>query len=409
MSNEVMNELIIKLSKLNNKLNLDNENSNVKLVFAGIKDDRDPIIDRILTDEIIDKKFQKQSKLMNKYYSELYGNNIDFTGIVDNLLRIILKNFKLFDDINSPKGNLISYCFNQKIGSFENRVRAYFNRYYKELDEMKGHKSLDQMLEKQRYDMYDVDYFESNKFYIDFYESGANSRYDRGNDNSDNIEEEELWYSKDDDTLPIPVIESYPTIENAITTNYDIPHQKLRVSNIVWSDQQYNEEIDKIRDKKIKKWHKYRDESGYLPHDIKRYRVGGNYFKVRDNTKPDYIYVVCRPKEFDFEAIFFDKTIESYLRNIMIKNLSERQQLLIGYLYYQMMSVDDVVSLMGFSSRTVLNQEKSRCLREIRIQILKDYEFILEEYNGTPLAYWIKKIKQKEEGYAKKDKKMLSI
>ncbi len=416
---------VIKLVELNKKMNPFNDISNVKQVFENIRDARDKIIDRIISGEDVYYQIDKLAREMSKYYSETYGNDIDFTYFIDfieQIVRILLKNLKLYEDIQDPRAFMMNYLFKQKYGTYDNRVKIYFNKYYpKYFEAMNNHKSLDQILENQRYDMYDADYFQSNKCYIDFYETGANSRYDLNNinDNTETMdlydvkeEEEELLYSKDEDenTLLIPTIESYPTVENAIITTYDIPYQKLRISNIVWNDQEYNEETDKIRDNKIKKWRKYRDNSGYLPHDIKKYRVGRNYFKVRANTKPDHIYVLCRPKKIDFKEIFFDKTVESYLRNIIIKNLSERQQLLIGYLYYQMMPVDNVISLMRFSSKTVLNQEKSRCLEKIKSQIIKDYNYILQEYDGTKLAYWARKIKHRHENkYAKKEGKKLSI
>lgn len=423
MSDEVTNEYIIELSKLNNILNLDNKESNVKLVFAGFKDERDPIIDKIMIVEDVYTFCEKQSYEMNEYYLKVYKNDICFSDIVDKIVRILLKKFILFNDTQKPKAYMLSYCFEKGFGTFPNRVWGYFNRYYPNyFSEMKSHKSLDKMIENQsRLDIDEKDYFESNNFYIDFHENAIDRKDYRSrignkgifNDDSeimdlDNVEEdEEAWDTEDIDLLLDS--ESHPTMKNTVITSYDIPYQKCRANNkyIALSDEEYDKEINRIRKVKLKKWYAYKNDSGMLPHDVTKFKEGDNYFKVRNNKNPDYIHVICRLGKYS-NKILFDKNIESYLLNIIIKNLSERQQLLVGYLYYQMILVDDVVSLMGFSNKTALDKEKSRCLSKIRCQILKDYEFILEEYDDTFLAYWIKKIKQDEE-YAKKEEKKLSI
>lgn len=412
------NELIIELANLNDKLNSKNKDSNVKLTFAGITDDRDEIIEKILFDEKINKKCEMQAVLMNNYYREIYGSNIDFRDIVFFLMRILLKNFKLFDGIDSPKGFLISYCFNQKAGSFQNRLWAYLSKYNQRFEEFKGHKSLDQILENQRYDIHDADYFESNKCWIDIIEAGANSKFDQSNinDNSeatddlDNIDEEELLYyeNEDKDTFLFPELESFPTLVNSIITKYDISFEELRIKNIELTDEEYSKKINDSRKNKIKKWHIYNAETGYFPCNITKYQEGINHFLLRDNSDErdkikenkdtDLIFAVCQPERvFDFSEISFDRTIKNYLRKIITDNLSERQQMLIKYLYFEMMPADDVVRLMGYTDKTAMNKEKSRSLILLKYQILSDFDYIIAEYGDTKLAYWAKKIKQRHE------------
>lgn len=186
------------------------------------------------------------------------------------------------------------------------------------------------------------------------------------------------------------------------------------------TDQEYNKKIDKSRKNKIKKWQLYNNETGYFPHNITKYQTGINYFllrdnkdereKFRDNKETDLIFAVCKPEpDFDFSEISFDKTTENYLRKIITENLKERPQMLIKHLYYEMMPVDDVVSKMGFSSKTAMNKEKNRSLILLKYQILSDFEYIISEYGDTKLAYWAKKIKQRHEKYIceKKGKKVI--
>ncbi len=441
------NEDVIKLAELNKKMNSFNELNNAKQVFTGVRDERDPLIDSIISAKDVYYPIDKLAREMSRYYLEIYGDDIDYTYFIDfieQIVRILLKNFKLYEDIKDPRAFMISYLFKQKTGTFDNRIWAYFNRYYqKYFESFKNHESYEQLYDNKKYCKDDLDFYECNKFYVNYYESGINRKDTRDSINDDGkdddlekIEDDDLdvkseeeeddkdWYEEEeedeDDNAILLHKARYPTIENSVITTYDIPYQKERVSNIVWSDQEYNEEISKIKERKLRKWHIYDAETGYFPHNITKYQKGINYFllrdnkdkkkKFRENKEPDLIFAVCKPAEFDFTEIFFDKQAETYLKNIIIKNLSKRQQLLIGCLYYQMMPMDDVVSLMGFSSRDVLNKEKNRSLGKLKRQILNDYDYIFQEYDDTKLAYWVRKIKQRHENtYAKKEGKMLSI
>lgn len=435
------NEEVIKLAELNQKMNSFNEISNVKQVFSGNRDMRDPIIDRLMTGADVYYRIDKLAREMSKHYFETYGNDIDFTYFIDfieQIVRILLKNLKVFDEVKDPRAFMISYLFKQKVGTFDNRIWAYFNRYYpKYFVPFKNHKSYEHLLDKSKYCKDDIDFCESNKFYVDYYESGVNGKdtrdlirdddieLDEENNYKDpkieaeEIEEENLeWYAEDNSVLSIADDnENHSVFKNPIITSFDIPYEKYKADNIALSDEEYGKQINEIRDKKLRKWHIYNAESGYFPHNITRYRAGVKYFEVRKSKKkarknknPEYIYAVCEPVEFDFSEIFFDKKTETYLKNIIIKNLSKRQQLLIGYLYYKMIPVDDVVELMGFSSRKVLNQEKNRSLEKLRRKILNDYDYIVQEYDETKLVYWAKKTKHRHENIcAKKEEKMLSI
>ncbi len=424
MSNTVTHELIIKLANLNIKLNSKNEYSNVKLIFEGIEDERDLIIDNIMIDKDVYSFCESQSNKMNNYY-RAYSNNICFIDIVDKIVRILLKNFKLYPDIINPKGYLLSYCFLQAFGTFKNRIWAYFKRYSSHFEEMKGHVSIDKIIDNESYsDM--QDYFESNKFDLNFRQSIIDSKDHRSrrnsikkkfddNDEAINIddfdeENEETWYAEDDNGILLDS-ESRPTIKNTVITSFDVPYQTLRLDKkfILLSTEEYNEKINRIRKTRIKKWNIYKYESSMLPHDVTRYEMGINYLKVRNKKNPVYIQVICIPKKFNFNYLFFDKKAESYLKNIIVRKLTKRQQLLIGYLYYEMLSVDEIINTMNFANKTSLDKEKHRSLKILRLQILKDYDYIQNEYGETYLAYWTRMIKHKVDRIAKKDRKLLSI
>lgn len=197
LNNEVINKLIKELADLNIKLN-SKDKSNVQKIFDEVENDeeRDLITETILSDEDFIKFSEIQAKKMAYYY----GKNLDdFRLIVAKLLNVLLKNYKCFTGINNPKGHLLSYCFRQPIGengkTFPNRIWTYVHRYFDKFEEMKGHKSLEQLqlLGSQGYDQNDLDYWESNKFYAEYFEHEVNKKDRRGNAGSkkvvDNTEE----------------------------------------------------------------------------------------------------------------------------------------------------------------------------------------------------------------------------
>jgi len=421
------NKLIEELVSLNTKLNSGNEESNVQLVFLKIKDERDPIIDKIMIDEDVYSFCKKQSDEMNRYY-KIYGSDICFEFIVDKILRILLKNLMLFDDIKNPKGFMLSYCFLKPFGTFKNRIWSYFKRYSEHFEETKGNVSLDKIMDNESYsDM--QDYFEANNFDLNFTQSVIDSKDERENynkkkidfkDNEENmctndefiIENEDMFafYDEDENDLSL-ALENHPTIINRVITLYDIPYQSIRLNSkyIHLSTEEYKKKIDKIKKVKLRKWNIYKNESGILPHDVTKFKKNSNYFKIRNNKDSEYIHVVCKGKDFDFSYVFFDKKVETYIKNIITKKLSKKQQLLIGYLYYKMLPVDEIISSMNYVNKTAMNKEKNRALKILKYQLLKDYDFIQNEYGKTFLAYWLRLIKTKISAIAKKEKKMLSI
>ena len=423
MENTTMNELIVKLVNINNQLNTENEISNVKLVLAGIEDKRDPIIDKIIFDKVSNEKkyiydfYQDQIKNMNQYY-KMYESNIYFADIVEKIIRILLKNFKLFPYIKEPKGYLISYLFQKGIQGFPNRIWAMFHKYFNKFDETKSHKSLEQIRKNAtKLDKSEQDYFESNESSFDMeYHAFMVDKCIRQSEKMHTMDllnnldkDEKAWYLEDKIDVDT---ESKPTTLNNTITIYNVNYEQLRMKNKynLLTTEEYNKEIDELKQKKLRKWQKYKNETGFLPHDISEYHEGYRYIPAQNRVKnPDHIEVYCEPKEFDFRYLYFDKKVDTYLRNIIVKKLSNRQQLLIGYLYYEMLQVDEIISSMNFVNKTALDKEKHRALKKIKLQILKDYDFILKEFGETFLAYWAKQIKRKIDEHAKKDKKMLSI
>lgn len=416
MNNAIIDEIIRKLVNLNEKLNSE-KISNVKLVLTGIEDERDKIIDSIMIDKDVYSFCQEQSEYIEKYY-KAYGN-VCFANIVDKIIRILLKDFKLYSDIKSPKGYMLSYCFLQGFGTFKNRVYAYFHRYQDHfIKEVKGHVSIDKMLDNENYlDMQDLqDIYKSNKynFDIEFHQISIDRKDHRlrrssikknFNNNSDMTDVDNF----EDENGLLLNSENHPTVNNMVITPYDVPYETLRLNNILLNDKEYNRKINKIRQIKLKKWNRYKNESSMLPYNAFNYKQGVNYFRVRNNKNPDYIQVTCKPKKIDFSYIFEDKKAETYIKNIIAKNLSYRQQLLINFLYYEMLPVDSIVSSMQYANKTALNKEKHRALKAIKIQLLKDYDCIQNKYGETFLWYWTKRIKRKFDRIVKNDKNLLSI
>ena len=206
----------------------------------------------------------------------------------------------------------------------------------------------------------------------------------------------EIEIPNDDEDEPN---ESYPTLINTVITRYDIPYRKTREDYIELNDEEYSNLLDGKVANKLKRWHKYKDLTAVYPHDIFRYHPGLNKFKLREdstNKKIEHIYAKCilnkRIKHQNDDDLDYIK-IQEYINKI-IDALTEREQLLIRYLYYEMLPSDKVIDLMGFKNKKALDTEKSDCLGKIKRRLLKEYEYILEEYNGTRLLYWTKKIKQ---------------
>lgn len=447
-NNEVINKLIKELADLNIKLN-SKDKRNIQKNFDEVEnDERDLIIETILSDDDFIKFTEIQSKKMAYYY----GKNVeDFRLIVTKLLNVLIKNYQCFTGINNPKGHLLSYCFRQPIGknrkTFPNRIWTYFHRYFHKFEEMKGHKSLEQLqlLGSQGYDQNDLDYWESNKFYAEYFEHEVNKKDRRGNagskkvvDNTEEIDsvnfeeimgeikyltdEEILLISNkieipdDDDEPKIESTENHSTLINTVITKYDIPYIKERLKNITMSDAEYNEVINEIRKNKLRRWHRYNKLTAVYPHDIFRYHPGNNEFKLREDSKSkkiDHIYAKCIIKKHmhsqndgDIDYI----KIKEYIKRTIDKTLTKREQQLIRYLYYEMLPAEKIIDLLGFKNKKALNTEKSDCIGKIRRQMMEDYEVILNEYNGTRLTYWTKKIiRNHKNKKAEKVVKKLSI
>jgi hypothetical protein len=278
---------------------------------------------------------------------------------------------------------------------------------------MKGHKSIERILDNKTYsDIQEADYYESNKFYVEYYHDMESKSYNNQKKNFDSgFEIIDIDDIVEDTEESVFAEEFHPTTKNNIITTYDVPYQTLRLNNkyILLNTEEYDKEIELKKKIKLKKWVAYKNESSMLPHDVTRFNEGIKYFMARNKKNPDYIQVKCKPKVVDFDYLFFDKKVETYLKNIIAKKLSKRQKLLIRYLYYEMLPVGEIVNSMNYTSKTALNKEKSRALQIIKHQLLKDYEFIQNEYGETFLAYWVRLIKDKFNRFAKKGKKMLSI
>ncbi|KJS19660.1 MAG: hypothetical protein VR72_17820 [Clostridiaceae bacterium BRH_c20a] len=426
-NNTDTNKLIVELTDLNKKLNSMNEESNVKLVLANIKDERDAIIDKILFDKEYEEKeyvydfYQKQITNMTQYYRIHENNNIDFTYIVEKIIRVLMKNFWLASYIKSPKGYLIHYLFLYKINFFPNRIWAIAHKYFQKFDETKTHIPLHMIRENAtKLDKSEQDYFTSNKSNFDMeYHSSMIDECIRQSeeinymDLLDSLDEEDRAWHNEEDVIEVS-IESKPLTDNNIIRTFDINYEQFMMRNNLLTTEECNQKLNRIRKIKLGKWKVYCDNTGLLPSDITKYTYneeneGYNYIPHRERVKyPEYIEVLCRPKKFDFTAKFFDKRAETYIKSI-IRKLSKRNQLLTGLLYYQMIPIDEIVKILNFVNRDSLNKEKSRILIILKNQILKDYEYIMTTYSGTYLCYWTKKIKQKADRNAKKVKKVLSI
>jgi len=289
LNNEQVNALIRELANLNIELNSKSMISNTHLVFKGIEDERDLIIESILSDE----DFIKFSKTQSKKMAYHYGKNLDdFSLIVIKILNGLLKDYKIFEEIKDPKANLLSYCFRQPINRrFPNRIWAIFQKYYDQFEEMQGNKLLEPMFIHETYCKDDLDFNYSNKYYVDFHEYGVSGRDDRSIINDEEeceeeasanimINEEQVNEGGTDEEY-----QKWVTNDVAVIRKYDIPYKKFREDNITLNDEEYNNEINKIRKRKLNKWYKYNNLTAVFPSDIFRYKIGDNYFKLREDSK----------------------------------------------------------------------------------------------------------------------------
>lgn len=413
-NNEEIHALIRELANLNIELNSKSMISNIQLVLKGIEDERDLIIETILSDEDFISFTEKQHKSIAYYYEK---DSDDFRLIVIKILNSLLKDYKLFENVDDPKGNLLTYCFIQPINNtYPNRIWAIFQRYYDKFEEMQGNKLLEPMFIHQTYCADDLDFNYSNKYYVDFHEYGVSGRDDRSiindeceEDTSDtHIDEVQVNEGGTDEEY-----QKWVTNDVIVIRKYDIPYKKIREDNITLNDEEYNYEINKIRKRILNRWYKYKKLTAVYPNDIFRYRPGHNDFNLREDSiskKQEKIYAYCIEGKEYFNNIVFNKEYQTFIKNVIFRVLSKRERLLIENLYYKLMPAEKVIDLMGFKSKKALDTEKSECLGKIKRQLIKDYKFILEEYNETSLAYWLKKIVKKyKKEIAEKEGKVLSI
>ena len=231
MNNEATNQLIIELAKQNALLNPKMKISNAKAIFQGIQDEREFNIESILSDKKFIEFTEYQAKEMAKHYEK---NIDDFHLIVTTILHILLRNYKLFENVEAPKGNLLDYCFIRPTSKRfkKNLIWAMFAKYYNRFEEMNNKKCFE--LISNTYHQDDLEFYESNKHYADVYDYGVNQKDYRNRLNNDDFNDEDIVDETDGEAANIDEVEELiERIENPgdIDKEYSAWRSELQVIN----------------------------------------------------------------------------------------------------------------------------------------------------------------------------------
>jgi hypothetical protein len=348
------NELIIELAKMNwlyktKVKNLNNEN-----------DERDSIIERILWDADFQKCYWKKVYEFEQYYKNKYGDR-DFEGVVHKVLVQILKAFTFKDkngndkNIKNPKGWLISHCFKkrtyQKGALVQDYVDSYFNSVKNDIPELRELLLFDAQKQKEYNDLEEPEEIEPNyedeKYEVEQYEP-------------------EYYFAETS-------IDDMNSIDDKIIlTKYSSSYDSFRYKYFWKTNQEIMLRYEKSRTKKLKKWRIYKNKT---QHTI--------YHQI--------------PKKLNFDNIFNDILPDEYIKKIILNNLSKRQALIVGLYYYEMKKPEYIIDILQFKDLTALNKELSRIKKKLKLVLLKDYQYIQEQFPETYLDYWVRKIRDKFE------------
>jgi hypothetical protein len=418
----IINELIVKLEELNKKY----DNSNiVNDIFEGIEDYRDNIIDIILWDNDLISFIERYNKKYKNWYYKMYGD-VDFTEIIHKLLRIILKTLKFHEEVRSPLGYIINKCFIPKTLSNGEVVLSYldsyFNRYKDKFPELVITTSIDAMQEYQMNDNSDINedvlYMEelmdnrdrrdglNKKKYKEFVEYDKlevkkinnNGRMLDLDISEEDREIQNEILEKDEDEFIINDIGN-GFISNNIISNFSISYDKFKLKNFNkkdkennWNEKDIQEEFNKKLNTIMWHWNIYKKNIGYIPDDIFKLKRE-SYIHYKYKNIDINLFVNCPIKTFEFDLVLKENSVNDYIKNMIIKNLSKREALLIGLMYYEMKSQQDIMEILEYDYRDInnFNKFKHKALKKLKIALLNDYDYIAEEYGYTYLLYWLRK------------------
>lgn len=405
-----INETICKLEQLNRQMNSNGNKDISKLVLKGIIDNRDSMIDFILCSPDFNKKFKEESMKLKHFY-----NSSDFDNATDKVLRILLKSFTFHtNNIDSPISYLISHCFKKRTFSDGKIVISYFEAYFNrnkahllELNERPY--GIDPSENSKHDDECDQDYYESNKFDMEFHQAMIDikdTRADIGKKYfADTINEIDTTFigNVDDDDEKISEMDADDikeirdiTICNSNYINdYSFNYDEIRHKYIIESDEKINRRYEKVRISRIKKWESYKDNVGFIPYQIEKLKKK-NYIMIHQNNenkkyKDMFMYVKCPPKDIDKTK----NEVEKYFSKIINKALSKREKELINKLYYEMAPLDKILKVFNYSNKSAMDKVKSKCNLTLERALLEKYDYIQSTFGESKIAYWLRKIHKK--------------
>lgn len=394
--------LITGLEKLNHQLN----NTDIAPGINELRKLRDSIIEIILTDKKILECIYHYVNHYKLYYNHSEGLT-DIEEIVFDVVRELLRklNFK-GQNVRTPKGILINYLFKKKFFKkvvCKSYVDSFFERKMEKV-KMQEYLTYNTMLEFTISDTSDLSEEEAA-----FYEDVDNKYYHIEPKTGDEIEKENAAkYELSEDMRCISNFVDDADVfcaDGDVRSDFKIDY--INDYSIKLSDYKfkYFYDLDLAYEKyemdfmqKIHKWQQYKDnDDNFIRH------ISG----VFSSKNIDIIHKV---KDLDFNNIFHDNRTDKYVKQLILNNLSLREADLIGLTYYKMVGNDKIIEQLNLKDINELNRYRSKALRKLKTAIIKDYVYILHNFSGTYLSYWVTKIFTKyNENMDKNDKNLFTI
>jgi hypothetical protein len=350
---------------------------------------RDSIIEILIFDEDISKCIYKH---INNYLC-FYNNNqglIDVEGIVFDVVRDLLKKLNFKDlDIELPKGYLINHLFKRKAFSVGlvsmSYVDSYFNREINKI-KIQEYLTYDKMLEFTLSDTSDLPEEEAiyytdvdNKYY--HIEPKTGDEIEKENAAKYELSEDMRCISNFVDDADVFCADGVVRSDFKIDyiNDYSVRLSDYKLKYFYDLDKAY-QQYDMNFKRKLHKWQQYKDnDDNFIRH------ISG----VFSSKNIDIIHKV---KDLDFKNIFHDNRTDKYVKQLILSNLSLREADLIGLTYYKMVGNDKIIEQLNLKDINELNRYRSKALNKLKTAIIKDYAYILQNFSGTYLSYWVTKI-----------------
>lgn len=305
-----------------------------------------------------------------QWYEQQYQSGQDIGDMVFDIIIDLMLKLRLPDDIQNTKGYVISYLFGKKTYNLGVVSISWLDAYVKnELRKETVQELLiyDTWKERELSDTNDMDYAETclysdiERRYENNYRTAEYEEYDENDEN----DESRLGYNE------------ATVIINDFTPRR-LDDYKLQY---FWDQDRAEEMYQDQWEQKLRKWHRYcNNDDFYIRH------VGGEF-------RSKNILITNRIEDFD--DVLQDSETESYMKDMITANLSERDSTILDLSYWRYLPPRDVAEQMGYISVTSLAKARSKAIGKLRTALPEDYEHIVYNFDGTKLCYWAKKISTK--------------